>query len=39
MGLATSEDLVLVTGSLYFIGEVKEIQEEKNRASPVKYRG
>lgn len=39
MGLATSEDLVLVTGSLYFIGEVKEIQEEKNRANPVKYRG
>ena len=36
MGLATSEDLVLVTGSLYFIGEVKEIQEEKNRANPVK---
>jgi dihydrofolate synthase/folylpolyglutamate synthase len=39
MGLATSEDLVLVTGSLYFIGEVKEIQEEKNRANPAKYRG
>jgi dihydrofolate synthase/folylpolyglutamate synthase len=38
MGLATSEDLVLVTGSLYFIGEVKEIQEEKNRANPVTYR-
>jgi dihydrofolate synthase/folylpolyglutamate synthase len=38
-GLATSEDLVLVTGSLYFIGEVKEIQEEKNRANPVEYRG
>jgi dihydrofolate synthase/folylpolyglutamate synthase len=37
--LATSEDLVLVTGSLYFIGEVKEIQEEKNRKNPVKYRG
>lgn len=36
MGLATSEDLVLVTGSLYFIGEVKEIHEEKNRADPVK---
>ena len=39
IGLATSEDLVLVTGSLYFIGEVKEIQEEKNRANPVEYRG
>jgi dihydrofolate synthase/folylpolyglutamate synthase len=39
IGLATSEDLVLVTGSLYFIGEVKEIQEEKKRANPVKYRG
>jgi dihydrofolate synthase/folylpolyglutamate synthase len=26
--LATSEDLVVVTGSLYFIGEVKEIKEE-----------
>jgi dihydrofolate synthase/folylpolyglutamate synthase len=38
-GLATSEDLVLVTGSLYFIGEVKEIQEEKNKANPVEYRG
>ncbi len=37
--LATSEDLVLVTGSLYFIGEVKEIQEEKNRKNPVKYEG
>lgn len=39
MGLATSEDLVLVTGSLYFIGEVKEIQKEKNKANPVEYRG
>ena len=28
MTLATSEDLVVVTGSLYFIGEVKEIKEE-----------
>jgi dihydrofolate synthase/folylpolyglutamate synthase len=27
--LATSEDLVVVTGSLYFIGEVKEIKEEE----------
>jgi dihydrofolate synthase/folylpolyglutamate synthase len=27
--LATSEDLVVVTGSLYFIGEVKEIKEEQ----------
>jgi dihydrofolate synthase/folylpolyglutamate synthase len=27
--LATSEDLVLVTGSLYFIGEVKEIHESR----------
>lgn len=27
--LATSEDLVLVTGSLYFIGEVKEIHEAR----------
>ncbi len=31
MALATSEDLVLVTGSLYFIGEVKEIHEQRNR--------
>ena len=29
MTLATSEDLVVVTGSLYFIGEVKEIKEEQ----------
>ena len=29
MTMATSEDLVVVTGSLYFIGEVKEIKEEK----------
>jgi dihydrofolate synthase/folylpolyglutamate synthase len=29
MALATSEDLVVVTGSLYFIGEVKEIKEEQ----------
>jgi dihydrofolate synthase/folylpolyglutamate synthase len=29
MGLVTSEDLIVVTGSLYFIGEVKEIQEEQ----------
>jgi folylpolyglutamate synthase/dihydropteroate synthase len=28
MTLATSEDLVVVTGSLYFIGEVKEIKEQ-----------
>ena len=27
MTLVTSEDLVVVTGSLYFIGEVKEMQE------------
>jgi folylpolyglutamate synthase/dihydropteroate synthase len=27
--MATSEDLVVVTGSLYFIGEVKEIKEEQ----------
>ena len=27
MGLAGTNDLVLVTGSLYFIGEVKEIHE------------
>jgi dihydrofolate synthase/folylpolyglutamate synthase len=29
MTMATSEDLVVVTGSLYFIGEVKEIKEEQ----------
>jgi len=29
MTMATSEDLVVVTGSLYFIGEVKEIKEIK----------
>jgi dihydrofolate synthase/folylpolyglutamate synthase len=29
MTLATPEDLVVVTGSLYFIGEVKEIKEEQ----------
>jgi dihydrofolate synthase/folylpolyglutamate synthase len=29
MTMATSEDLVVVTGSLYFIGEVKEISEEQ----------
>jgi dihydrofolate synthase/folylpolyglutamate synthase len=29
MGLATSEDLIVVTGSLYFIGEVKEIKDEQ----------
>jgi len=29
MILATHEDLVVVTGSLYFIGEVKEISEEQ----------
>jgi dihydrofolate synthase/folylpolyglutamate synthase len=29
MTLATSEDLIVVTGSLYFIGEVKEIKEEQ----------
>ena len=29
MTLATAEDLVVVTGSLYFIGEVKEIKEEE----------
>ena len=29
IALATSEDLVVVTGSLYFIGEVKEIKEEQ----------
>ncbi len=35
MTLATSEDLVLVTGSLYFIGEVKEIKEEQTMADPA----
>jgi dihydrofolate synthase/folylpolyglutamate synthase len=29
MTLATSEDLVVVTGSLYFIGEVKEIKAKR----------
>jgi dihydrofolate synthase/folylpolyglutamate synthase len=28
MDMANSDDLVLVTGSLYFIGEIKEIQEQ-----------
>jgi dihydrofolate synthase/folylpolyglutamate synthase len=32
VALATSEDLVLVTGSLYFIGEVKEIEERRTSA-------
>ena len=35
MTLVTSEDLVVVTGSLYFIGEVKEMQEKKSMADPA----
>ncbi|UCG13709.1 MAG: bifunctional folylpolyglutamate synthase/dihydrofolate synthase [Deltaproteobacteria bacterium] len=31
-GLAAAEDLVLVTGSLYFIGEVKEVHEQQNKS-------
>ena len=30
--LASPEDLVLITGSLYFVGEVKEIQEDPNNS-------
>ena len=33
--LAGPEDLVLVTGSLYFIGEVKEVHERQSTAGPV----
>jgi dihydrofolate synthase/folylpolyglutamate synthase len=33
--LATSEDLVVVTGSLYFIGEVKEIHEQQKKKNTV----
>jgi len=35
MSMADSDDLVLVTGSLYFIGEIKEIQEENTVAAPA----
>jgi dihydrofolate synthase/folylpolyglutamate synthase len=35
MSLATSEDLIVVTGSLYFIGEVKEIKEEQTPSPDV----
>jgi dihydrofolate synthase/folylpolyglutamate synthase len=36
---AGPEDLVLVTGSLYFIGEVKELQERKAVKGPVERGG
>ncbi len=35
LDLAGPEDLVLVTGSLYFIGEVKEIQQRQVETGPV----
>jgi dihydrofolate synthase/folylpolyglutamate synthase len=35
MDMANSEDLVLVTGSLYFIGEIKEIQERDSMTVPA----
>jgi dihydrofolate synthase/folylpolyglutamate synthase len=35
VGMANADDLVLVTGSLYFIGEIKEIQKKDSVTVPA----